>query len=64
MPSRRMVFAALCGSEVVMVAESMFVGNPDRYMEHFPEDSVRQEAAVFSTLHVAFTSTPSAGRPV
>ena len=64
MPSRRMTFATFCGIEIVMVKESTFVGNPDRYMEHFPEASVRQEAAVFSTLHVAFTSTPSAGLPV
>ena len=59
-----MFFAAFRGAVTVMVTESTFVGNPDRYIEHLPAVSVRQDAAVFSKLHVPFTSTPVAGAPV
>lgn len=59
-----MVFAAFCGAVTVMVAESTFVGSPDRYIEHFPAGSELHDAAVFSKLHDAFTATPAAGAPV
>src|SRR5687767_7218272 len=58
-----MAFAAFCGTVTVMVTESAVAGSADRYIEHLPAMSVRHDAAVFSKLHVAFTSTPAAGAP-